>query len=133
MNHMNFRIAIPYSQDEVFQHFGKSSQFKIYTVANGAVAAAEVLDTAGVGHEDLALWLVQHSVEAVVCGGIGPGAQGALAAAGIAVFAGVEGAADEAARRLVAGELAPMGAATCQGHGGGSCQHCSKNGSCGCH
>ena len=75
MNHMNFRIAIPYSQDEVFQHFGKSSQFKIYTVANGAVAAAEVLDTAGVGHEDLALWLVQHSVEAVVCGGIGPGAQ----------------------------------------------------------
>ncbi len=128
---MNFCIAIPYSQDEVFQHFGKSSQFKIYTVANGAVASTEVLDTAGVGHEDLALWLVQHSVQAVVCGGIGPGAQGALVAAGIAVFAGVEGAADEAARRLLAGELAPAGGAKC--HGGGSCSHCSKSGSCGCH
>ncbi|MBQ8114247.1 MAG: NifB/NifX family molybdenum-iron cluster-binding protein [Kiritimatiellae bacterium] len=128
---MNFCIAIPYSQDEVFQHFGKSSQFKIYTVADGAVASTEVLDTAGVGHEDLALWLVQHSVQAVVCGGIGPGAQGALAAAGIAVFAGVEGAADEAARRLLAGELAPAGGANC--HGGGSCSHCSKSGSCGCH
>jgi predicted Fe-Mo cluster-binding NifX family protein len=97
------------------------------------VASSEVLDAVGTGHGDLALWLVRHSVEAVVCGGIGPGAQGALAAAGIAVFAGVDGAADEAARRLVAGELSPTGGATCCGHGGGSCSHCSKGGSCGCH
>ena len=130
---MNLRIAIPCLHGEVFQHFGKSPQFKIYTVADGAVTAAEVLDTAGAAHEDLALWLVQRSVEAVACGGIGPGALGALAAAGIAVFAGVEGPADEAARRLAAGELAPAGAATCRGHEGGSCAHCPKGESCGRH
>ena len=31
------RIAIPYEEGNVFQHFGKSKQFKLYTVENGKI------------------------------------------------------------------------------------------------
>lgn len=126
---MNARIAIPYSEGQVFQHFGKSAQFKVYTIAEGKVASAEVLDTNGAGHEELGLWLVQQGVNAVICGGIGPGAQGALMAAGIQALAGVEGSADDAIANLLAGKLVAAQTATC----GCRHDHCSCGSHCGGH
>ena len=127
---MNATIAIPYSEGLVFPHFGKATQFKIYVIADDRVTQSAVVETEGVGHEALGLWLVQRGVDAVICGGIGLGAQGALAAAGIALLAGVEGAADEAVRKLLAGELESSSSATCDhhGHAGGCGHHCA-----GCH
>lgn len=123
---MNATLAIPYSEGQVFPHFGKSTQFKIYVIADDRVSQSAIVETEGVGHEALGLWLIQHGVNAVICGGIGPGAQGALAAAGIALLAGVEGAADEAVRKLLAGELQASSGATCNhhGHAGGCGHHC---------
>lgn len=128
---MNATLAIPYSEGQVFPHFGKSTQFKIYVIADDRVSQSAIVETEGVGHEALGLWLVQRGVDAVICGGIGPGAQGALAAAGIALLAGVEGSADEAVRKLLAGELESSSSATCDHHGhtGG----CSHAGGCGHH
>ena len=100
---MNVRIAIHYSDGNVFPHFGKSTQFKLYTIANDALVSSEVVETGGVGHEELGLWLVRHEVNAVICGNVGPGAQGALMAAGIHLLAGVEGPADEAVPSLPLG------------------------------
>ena len=101
----------------------------IFTAADGKAVASEMCDANGVGHEDLALWLVQRGVSAVVCGNIGPGAQGALRAAGIRAFPGVEGTAEDAIVRFLAGELEPTAEATC---GGGACG--SRCGGCGgCH
>ncbi len=129
---MNATIAIPVENDQVFGHFGKAGTFRIYRIESGKVASAETCDTGGAGHEDLALWLVTRSVNAVVCGGIGPGALGALAGAGIAVFAGVEGAADDAIARLIAGTLAAeANQANCARHSGGCGGH--SGGGCGCH
>ena len=31
------RIAVPYENGNIFQHFGRSEAFKIYDVADGAV------------------------------------------------------------------------------------------------
>lgn len=124
---MNAKIAIPFSEGQVFPHFGKASQFKLYTIENDQVTASEVLSTDGQGHEDLALWLVFQGVNAVLCGNIGPGAQGALVGAGIVPLAGVSGAADEAVRKLLDGTLETVQGATCGGHGGGcggNCGHC---------
>lgn len=130
---MNAHIAIPYSDGQIFQHFGKTTQFKIYVIEEDAVVSSEVVDTDGTGHEDLALWLVWHAVNAVICGNVGPGMQGALAAAGIQFLAGVEGAADEAIEKLLAGTLVGETRATCGGHGGGCGGHCGHGGCGGCH
>lgn len=122
---MDAQIAIPYADGQIFPHLGKAARFKIYTVKAGRVASAEVADVdEGTSHADLALWLVWHAVTAVVCGNAGPGMQGALAGAGIALFAGASGAADEAVERLLAGTLDAARTATCAGGGcGGRCGH----------
>ena len=71
---MNATIAIPFEDGQIFQHFGKASKFIIYTIANDAVTASEVCETGGSAHEEVALWLLTHGVNAVICGNIGPGA-----------------------------------------------------------
>ena len=132
---MNTHIAIPYADGEIFPHFGKSTQFKIYAIEDDKVVSADVRETGGIGHEDLGIWLLTQGVKAVVCGGIGPGALGALVAAGITPLAGVSGSADEAIEKLLAGTLQVAQSATCGGHGGGcagSCGHC-HGGACGGH
>ena len=130
---MNAIIAIPYSDGQVFPHFGKATSFRIYSVVDDKVDHAETLDTDGTSHEDVALWLVWHGVNAVLCDGIGPGAQGALYAAGIQTLAGVSGPADEVVERLLAGTLEAVSQPTCGGHGhGGGCGgHGGCGGSCG--
>ena len=65
---MNALIAIPYSEGQIFQHLGRATQFKIYKVEEDKVVSSEVVDTEGTGHEDLALWLVWHAVNGVICG-----------------------------------------------------------------
>ena len=99
------KIAVTYENGEIFQHFGHTAEFKIYEVADGKVVNAEVVDTNGSGHGALAGFLVQHGVDTLICGGIGGGAQNALAQAGIRLFGGVSGSADDAVNALLAGNL----------------------------
>jgi len=99
------RIAVTYQDGQVFQHFGHTRQFKLYDVQNGAVVSASVIDTNGSGHGALAGLLDALQVDALICGGIGGGAQMALASAGIRLYAGVSGSADAAAQALAAGTL----------------------------
>ena len=75
------KIAIPYENGQVFQHFGHSAQFKLYTAEEGRITGAEVVSTDGQGHGALVGFLAQHNANVVFCGGIGPGAQNALAQA----------------------------------------------------
>ena len=99
------KIAVTYENGEIFQHFGHTEAFKIYDIADGKVVSAEVVDTNGSGHGALAGFLVAHGVDTLICGGIGGGAQNALAQAGIRLFGGVSGNADEAENALLAGNL----------------------------
>lgn len=129
------KLAVTYNNGTIFQHFGKTSQFKIYQVEDNKVASAEVVDTNGQGHGALAGFLKQHGVDTLICGGIGGGAQQALASAGIALYGGVRGDADAAVQDFLAGKLAYDPAVHCshhdkthadghgQGHGNGVCQH----------
>ena len=94
------KIAVTYENGEIFQHFGHTEAFKIYDIADGKVVSAEVVDTNGSGHGALAGFLVAHGVDTLICGGIGGGAQNALAQAGIRLFGGVSGNADEAVNAL---------------------------------
>ena len=99
------KIAIPYENGQVFQHFGHSALFKIYDTENGKILSSEVVSTNGQGHGALVGFLVQNGVNVVLCGGIGAGAQNALAQAGIQLFGGISGAADSVVADYLAGNL----------------------------
>ena len=80
------RIAVTYENGQIFQHFGHTETFKIYDVEEGKVVHSEVVDTNGSGHGALAGVLNALNADVLICGGIGGGAQIALAAAGIKLF-----------------------------------------------
>ncbi|MBC8547442.1 dinitrogenase iron-molybdenum cofactor biosynthesis protein [Clostridiaceae bacterium NSJ-31] len=118
------RIAVTYENNEVFQHFGHSAQFKLYDVEDGAVKTSAVVDTNGSGHGALAGFLKAHNVDTLICGGIGGGAKAALTEAGIHLYSGVTGSADAAVEALLAGTLVFHPDVTCNHHGehhGGTC------------
>ncbi|MCI7331304.1 MAG: NifB/NifX family molybdenum-iron cluster-binding protein [Selenomonadaceae bacterium] len=113
------KLAVTYSPDgQIFQHFGKTQAFKVYTIEHGAIQSAEVKDTEGQGHGALAGMLKDWGVDTLLCGGMGMGAQNALTAAGIDIYAGCTGAADDAVRALLAGELTQNDTPTCDHHHG---------------
>ena len=127
------RIAVTYENGEIFQHFGHTEQFKIYDVEDGRIVSSEVIDTLGSGHGALAGVLSALHADALICGGIGGGAQDALAAAGIRLYGGVSGDADAAAQALVAGTLAYNPHVMCNHHGEHHHEeHCGDHG-CGHH
>lgn len=119
------KIAVTYENGQIYQHFGHTEQFKLYSVEDGAVTGSEVVDTNGSGHGALAGFLLNHGVDVLVCGGIGGGAQAALAQAGIRLFGGVSGSADEAVKALLSGGLSYDPDVHCDHHdhenGGHSC------------
>ena len=132
----SMRIAVTYENGEIFQHFGHSEQFKLYDVEAGNIIGEQVVDTNGSGHGALAGFLQAAKVDALICGGIGMGAQMALADAGIKLYAGVQGSADAAAQALAAGTLEYDPDARCDHHehhhgdcGHDHCadHHCSGN------
>lgn len=103
------KIAVTYEDGNVFQHFGRTENFKVYEVEGGRVVTSEILNSGGTGHEALAWLLKECGIDALICGGMGQGAQDALAEAGIEVCAGAEGNADEAVAAFLAGELVNTG------------------------
>ena len=99
------KIAVPFEDGQVFQHFGRSAQFKFYEAENGQLLRTEVIPTNGQGHGALAGFLVQHGADVLLCGGIGTGAQVALMQAGIQLFGGLSGDADATVADYLAGKL----------------------------
>ena len=126
------KIAVTYAGGVIFQHFGHTAQFKIYEVENGSVVASQVIDTDGHGHGALAGFLSAQGVDTLICGGIGGGAQMALASAGIKLYGGIAGEADEAVTALLAGTLECNSAPNCNHHHHGEGHACGSHG-CGGH
>ncbi|MBQ3140357.1 MAG: NifB/NifX family molybdenum-iron cluster-binding protein [Clostridia bacterium] len=128
------KIAATYENGTVFAHFGHTAQFKIYDVQDGKIVFSQVIDTNGSGHGALAGLLSALGVDVLICGGIGAGAQVALAQAGIKVFGGVHGDADAAVESFVSGSLAYDPDARCDHHDHhhGEGHTCGEHG-CGSH
>ena len=103
------KIAVAYDNGNVFQHFGKTEYFKVYETENNQVVSSEVISSNGEGHGALAGVLAAQSVNVLICGGLGGGAQTALDEAGIQVFSGVQGSCDEAVEAYLKGELVSTG------------------------
>ncbi|MBR6800358.1 MAG: NifB/NifX family molybdenum-iron cluster-binding protein [Eubacteriaceae bacterium] len=125
------KIAVTYENGSIFQHFGHTEQFKVYTVENGTITNEEVISTNGSGHGALADVLSGIKADVLICGGIGGGAQRALANAGITLYAGNSGIADLVVAKFVAGKLEQIAEANC-GHHHGEDHDCSDH-DCGDH
>ena len=124
------RIAVTYENGNIFQHFGHTQMFKVYDVQDGKVVSSGVVDTNGSGHGALAGVLTALQADVLICGGIGGGAQMALAAAGIQLFGGVSGNADAAVEAFLAGALAYNPNVKCNHHGE---HHHEEGHQCGSH
>ena len=125
----NMKVAVTHENGNVFPHFGHTKQFKIYEIADGRITEAKIMDTEGSGHGALAGMLSAWNVDTLICGGIGGGAQAALAEAGIRLYGGVSGSTDEAVEALLDGTLSFDPNVHCNHHGEG---HSHGNGhSCG--
>ena len=133
------KIAVPFANGEVFQHFGHTEHFKLYEIEAGQVVSSQIIDTNGSGHEALAGFLADLAVSVLLCGGIGDGAQAALADADIEICSGAQGDADAAVNAYLNGELKSAGVNcdhhhehgeedACGGNCGGGCGGCG-----GCH
>lgn len=126
------KIAVTYDDGNVFQHFGRTEFFKVYETEDGKVVSSEVISSNGVGHGALAGVLAEQSVDVLICGGIGEGAQAALKEAGVELCAGAEGNTDQVVEAYLKGELVSTGA-NCDHHHGEehSCGDHEEGHSCG--
>ncbi len=123
------RIAVTYENGQIFQHFGHTAQFKIYDIREGKIIATQVVDTNGSGHGALADFLGDRLIDVLICGGIGGGAQNALAQVGVQLYGGVSGDADAAVEALLNGELVYNPNVQCSHHS----EHHQEGGDCGSH
>ena len=129
------KIAVTYDNGNIFQHFGRTESFKVYEVEANKVVSSEVIGSNGVGHGALAGLLSEQSVDVLICGGIGGGAQQALAEAGVELVAGAEGDVDQVVEAYLRGELISTGA-NCDHHhheDGHSCGDHGEGHPCGGH
>lgn len=110
------KIAVTYKEGEIFQHFGRSEQFKVYEIEDNQIVNAQIIDANGSGHGALAGLLAQNHVDLLICGGIGGGAQMALLEAGIRLYGGISGYADDAVNAYLAGKLAHNPNIRCSHH-----------------
>lgn len=128
------KIAVTYEDRQIFQHFGHTEKFKIYDIKEGKIENTQVVDTNGSGHGALASFLMKNGVDTLICGGIGGGAQTALAEAGIKLYGGVYGNADDAVKALLDGNLGYNPNVHCSHHNHerGDVRSCGDHG-CGNH
>ncbi len=96
-------IAVAAENGEIFQHFGRSPSFELYSVEGVTVVDKQIIPAQGAGHSALANFLAAHRVNILICGGIGQGAVNALASLGIQVVPGAVGGTDSAVLNLLAG------------------------------
>lgn len=138
------KIAVTYENGQIFQHFGHCENFKFYTVENNQIQSSEVISAIGSGHGALAGFLKNNGADTLICGGIGGGARVALADAGIKLYPGAAGDADQAVAALLKGNLNYDPDTMCSHHheGDHDCgshgdhdHHCGedKHGCCGNH
>lgn len=123
------RIAVTYNHGQVFQHFGQTEHFKVYDIESNQVVTSAVVNTDGSSHGALAGLLKGMRADTLICGGIGTGAKEALKEAGIKLYGGVSGDADEAVEALLSGTLQHNQEAVCT-HNGEHHDHDGCDGHC---
>ncbi len=100
------RIAVTHHRGRIFQHFGRTPQFKFYNIDRGKTYREQVIDSPSKkGAAALVDFLKKLSVDILICDSLGDGAQKALKEAGITIYPGITGNADQAVIAYILGTL----------------------------
>lgn len=116
------KIAIVMEDSQVAPHFGHCQKVMLVAISDGQIDSREMLDAPEHDCGALPRLFAERGVECVIAGGLGGGALMHLNRAGVRVIAGVQGPAEDALGKFLAGDLAG-GDATCGGHEGGCAHH----------
>ncbi len=125
------KIAMPYQDGMLFEHFGRAKEFKIYTITDLDPVTGEVIAPEDLSHEAVARTLREHGVDVVLCGSIGEHARQAVEGEHMLVFTGITGAADDVLERFLQGNLDGTDDALTGGGCGGCGGGCAGCGGCG--
>lgn len=123
-------VAVSFEEGEIFQHFGHTEFFKLFTIEKGIIKDSRIVSADGAGHSEIVDFLVKNKVDVLVCGGIGAKAVSFLSEAGIEVFAGNVGKVDDAITKFIKGELNKTDVSNCEEKAHGD-SHCG-DGDCHC-
>ena len=99
------KIAMPYQDGVLLEHFGRAKEFIIYNVSDLDPVTSEVIAPADLSHAAVARALKEHGVDVVLCGSIGEHARQAVEGEHMLVFSGITGAADDVLERFLQGNL----------------------------
>ena len=121
------KIAVTYEKGEVFQHFGKTEQLKIYEIDQNKIINTNIIDTNGQGHGVLCDLLKNNNVDILLCGGLGTGAKNMLEENNIKVFAGVKGNTDKNVEDYLANKLEYDNEYKCNHHHHGEDHDCENH------
>lgn len=137
-------IAVNYDKENnsIWQHFGRTEFFKLYTVENNEIISCEVVESTCGGHGALPGFIKSLGADVIICGGLGAGLVAMIDELGMELVPGVAGDPDEAVKAYLAGELEENRSAVHEGchhhdvdesHSCGCHSHEEENHSCGCH
>ena len=121
------KIAMPYQDGVLLEHFGRAKEFIIYNVSDLDPVTSEVIAPEDLSHAAVARTLKEHGVDIVLCGSIGEHARQDVEGEHMLVFSGITGAADDVLERFLQGNLEAVDGdfAAEGGCGGcGDCTHC---------
>lgn len=100
------RIAITHDRGRIFENFGHTPEFKFYNTDRGKTYREQIIDAPlKKGHAARIDLLKKLSTDIVICDRLGDKAQKALKEAGITVYPGITGNADQAAIAYLLGTL----------------------------
>lgn len=64
------KVAVTYEDGRIFEHFGRTEQFKVYEINDGKIESSEILSSGDTGHEALADLLADKDINVLICGGM---------------------------------------------------------------
>lgn len=99
------KIAMPYQDGVLLEHFGRAKEFIIYNVSDLDPVTSEVIAPEDLSHAAVARTLKERGVDVVLCGSIGEHARQAVEGEHMLVFSGITGAADDVLERFLQGNL----------------------------
>ena len=99
------RIAIPVHGDEVFSPMGEAEAFHFYEDDHGRITRQFLVPMEKAGLDSALELLEQYGIDALICGAVSDEERHAVGTAGVMLFPGVSGKADDAALGFLSGSV----------------------------
>ena len=99
------RIAIPVRGDEVFSPMGEAEAFHFYEDDPGRITRQFLVPMEKAGLDSALELLEQYGIDALICSAVSDEERHAVGTAGVMLFPGVSGKADDAALGFLSGSV----------------------------